>query len=95
LELLRAPAWFRHHNRSSEPPVRLRSQRSDLFERNALHHCFYRPAGGTLVSTNGGSVWRGVVRSFMGCSLMRPGALGALALLPAVAASRFNRLLIT
>jgi hypothetical protein len=31
----------------------------------------------------------------MGCSLMRPGALGALALLPAVAASRFNRLLIT
>jgi hypothetical protein len=29
----------------------------------------------------------------MGCSLMRPGELGALALLPAVSASRFNRLL--
>src|SRR3954467_12416705 len=55
----------------------------------------YRLAGGTLVSTKDGSVWRGLVRSFMGCSLMRPGALGALALLPAVAASRFNRLLIT
>ena len=69
--------------------------RNDLIYLSGMPcHCFYRPAGGTLVSTNGGSVWRGVVRSFMGCSLMRPGALGALALLPARSASRFKRLLI-
>ena len=53
----------------------------------------YRPAGGTLVSTKGGSFCRGVVRSFMGCSLMPPGELGALALFPTVSASRFIRLL--
>jgi hypothetical protein len=53
----------------------------------------YRPAGGTFVSTKGGSFCRGVVRSFMGCSLMPPGELGALALFPTVSASRFIRLL--
>ena len=53
----------------------------------------YRLGGGTFVSTKGGSFCRGVVRSFIGCSLMPPGELGALALFPTVSASRFIRLL--
>ena len=39
----------------------------------------------------GGSIFHGLVVD--GWSLMRPGALGALVLLPADSASRFNRLL--
>jgi hypothetical protein len=58
-------------------------------------HCPGRPAGGTLVSTSGGWVSRGVVRSFIGWSWMLPGALGALALLPTVSAAWFIRLLPT